>query len=468
MINRLNRLLAPLPLRTGLAYVIPQDNSPAGRNYNVTHRLTNLRYDHLTGKVGGITAVCSAHRAVLQAAIEEAASVGDVLLVEATANQVNQFGGYTGLRPREFVAFIRSLAAAVGFPFDRVLIGGDHLGPHPWKNETAARAMINAGELVQQCVAAGFSKIHLDTGVACADDPKPRLPLEITAERAAVLCRAGEEAADRQSTNRPRPLYVIGAEVPPPGGALENPARLEVTSPEEVARTIEVTKTRFRMSGLDAAWERVMAVVVQPGVDFGNTEVARYRPDKAAALSARHAGLPGFMTYEVHATDYQAPGALAQMVADHFTLLKVGPLLTNAVREALIALSHIETDWLTGRRGIRLSGLRQTLETVMLSHPEHWQSHYGGSAADLEFLRHYSYRDRIRYYWNAPAVAHSVDRLMANLNQPLPPMLFSQYFHDLYPAIRSGELPPTPPALIRRRIRSALSAYTRACFTSLR
>ena len=56
------------------------------------------------------------------------------------------------------------------------------------------------------------------------------------------------------------------------------------------------------------------------------------------------------MTYEVHATDYQSPGALAQMVRDHFTILKVGPCLTNAYREAIFALSHIETEWLEKKR----------------------------------------------------------------------------------------------------------------------
>jgi D-tagatose-1,6-bisphosphate aldolase subunit GatZ/KbaZ len=433
----------------------------------VTDRLTGLRYDHLTGRTGGITAVCSAHRTVLEAAIEQAAADGDVLLVEATANQVNQFGGYTGMRPAEFVNFVQSLAAAAEFPLEKVLVGGDHLGPHPWRKMPAVQAMNRATELVRECVAAGFCKIHLDTGLACADDPGSHLPIEITAERAAALCRAAEAAADRQPASRPRPLYVIGAEVPPPGGALESPAQVKVTTAEEVARIIEVTETCFRAAGLDAAWERVMAVVVQPGVDFGNTEVARYRSDKAAALSDRHATLPGIMTYEIHATDYQTSEALMQMVRDHFTLLKVGPCLTNAYREALFALAHIETDWLTGKHGVRLSGLREVLETAMLSHPVHWRSHYRGSAADLKFLRHYSFRDRIRYYWDLPLVRQAVDQLLFNLDRPIPRMLLSQYFPDLCPAIQSGELHPVPSSLIQQRIRSALAPYIAACHSPL-
>ena len=437
------------------------------RDSIVTDRLTRLRYDHLTGKIGGITAVCSAHRTVLEAAIEQAAANGDVLLVEATANQVNQFGGYTGLRPAEFVTFVQSLAAAAEFPLEKVLFGGDHIGPHPWKKAPAAQAMIRAMELVRECVAAGFCKIHLDTGLACGDDPGSHLPMKITAERAAVLCRAAEAAADRLPANRLRPLYVIGAEVPPPGGALEDPAQLTLTTAGEVDHIIAVTERGFRSVGLEAAWERVMAVVVQPGVDFGDTEVARYRSDKAAALSDRHATLPGIMTYEIHATDYQAPEALALMVRDHFTLLKVGPCLTNAYREALFALAHIETDWLTGKHGVRLSGLREVLETAMLSHPVHWRSHYRGSAADLKFLRHYSFRDRIRYYWDLPLVRQAVDQLLFNLDRPIPRMLLSQYFPDLCPAIQSGELHPVPSSLIQQRIRSALAPYIAACHSPL-
>lgn len=437
------------------------------RNSIVTDRLTGLRYDHLTGRIGGITAVCSAHRTVLEAAIEQAAADDDVLLVEATANQVNQFGGYTGMRPAEFFTFVQSLAAEADFPLEKMLVGGDHLGPHPWKKEPATQAMMRAMELVRECVAAGFCKIHLDTGLACADDPGSHLPMEITAERAAILCRAAETVADQQPASRPRPLYVIGAEVPPPGGALGDPAQLTVTTAGEVARTIAVTGRYFRSVGLEAAWERVMAVVVQPGVDFGDTRVARYRSDKVAALSASHATLPGIMTYEIHATDYQNPEALAQMVRDHFTLLKAGPCLTNAYREALFALSHIETDWLTGKHGVRLSGLREVLETAMLSHPGHWRSHYRGSAADLKFLRHYSCRDRIRYYWDLPLVRQAVEQLLFNLQRPIPRMLLSQYFPDLYPAIESGELRPVAGLLIRQRIRSALAPYSAACHPPL-
>jgi D-tagatose-1,6-bisphosphate aldolase subunit GatZ/KbaZ len=108
------------------------------------------------------------------------------------------------------------------------------------------------------------------------------------------------------------------------------------------------------------------------------------------------------------------------------------------------------------------------LETAMLSHPEHWRSYYRGSAADLNFLRHYSYRDRIRYYWDFPIVRQAVDRLLVNLERPIPRMLLSQYFPDLYPAIQAGKLRPVPRYLIEQRIRSTLALYSAACHPPLR
>ena len=57
---------------------------------------------HKAGEHIGITSVCSAPPLVLQAAIQHAAESGGTVLIEATSNQVDQTGGYTGLRPADF------------------------------------------------------------------------------------------------------------------------------------------------------------------------------------------------------------------------------------------------------------------------------------------------------------------------------------------------------------------------------
>ncbi|MFL1089387.1 class II D-tagatose-bisphosphate aldolase non-catalytic subunit, partial [Acinetobacter baumannii] len=93
------------------------------------------------------------------------------VLIEATSNQVNQFGGYTGMQPADFRDFVYNIARTVGFPAERIILGGDHLGPNCWQDEPAAVAMEKSIDLIKAYVAAGFSKIHLDASMSCADDP---------------------------------------------------------------------------------------------------------------------------------------------------------------------------------------------------------------------------------------------------------------------------------------------------------
>lgn len=124
--------------------------------------LTEMVRQHKAGKTNGIYAVCSAHPLVLEAAIRYASANQTPLLIEATSNQVDQFGGYTGMTPADFRGFVCQLADSLNFPQDALILGGDHLGPNRWQNLPAAQAMANADDLIKSYVAAGFKKIHLD------------------------------------------------------------------------------------------------------------------------------------------------------------------------------------------------------------------------------------------------------------------------------------------------------------------
>ncbi|MBI5552815.1 MAG: class II D-tagatose-bisphosphate aldolase, non-catalytic subunit [Desulfobacterales bacterium] len=419
--------------------------------------LIRLKERHLAGTAGGQFAVCSAHPVVLGCAMEMVRTTGRCLLVEATANQVNPFGGYSGHTPAQFMAFVEELAGREGLPPGRVVVGADHLGPHVWKAEPAQSALGKAETLARQCVAAGFQKLHLDTATACADDPAPQLPVAEAARRAARLCRAAEAARADQDHG---PLYVIGKEVPPPGGALAAGEAPAVSDPEHILADLTVYRRAFEAAGVAAAWSRVMAVVVQPGVDFGDHGAAAYAPERAAALSAAHGQLPGPMTYEVHATDYQTPEALQRMVQDHFILLKVGPCLTFALRRALYALAEIEAEL----DGIAApSRLPEVMEGLMTERPEHWRSHYRGDEACLRHLRHHSPRDRIRYYWSDARAAQAVARLLGNLGRPLPSALLEAKLPELFAEIRHEKVFADPSAIVRCAVRHALRPYIAAC-----
>ena len=456
-------------------------------NAPAVERLRQVVLANRAGEPVGVTSVCSAEQLVLQAALEQARDAGTIALIESTCNQVNQAGGYTGMTPAAFAGHLRALAAGVGLQPGDVVLGGDHLGPYPWRAEPADTAMAKACELVRDCVLAGYAKIHLDPSMPLADDagdgagdtnatgggPSPALVSpDVVARRTAELCRAAEDAWMTLPPGSPRPLYVIGTEVPAPGGELAGDEGPSVTRAGDVRRFLDLADAAFASAGLSEAWERVIAVVVQPGVEFGDDAIVDYEPRRAADLSASIAELPA-LVYEAHSTDYQRPEALAALVRDHFAILKVGPALTFALREALFALEEVEREVLTAvatgagehvRGGGEPSRLRETLDAAMRDDPTHWRAYYRGDEDKFAFARAFSFSDRCRYYWPRPNVQGALGRLLGNLSRrPIPLALLSQYLPAQYEAVRAGELEPSPKALVRHRIGTVLRTYWSAC-----
>lgn len=415
---------------------------------------------NLGGKARALYSVCCSHPLVIEAAIDQAIADDSMLLVEATANQVNQFGGYTGMRPADYRDFVLAIAATRGLPADRLILGGDHLGPVCWTGDNAEEAMDKAETLVRDYAASGFAKIHLDCSMALSGDPDALDDASVAA-RAARLCAAAEDAA-RAAFGSSGIVYVIGTEVPPPGGADEALAELEVTPAANVATTLEVHRQAFANAGLADAWQRVVAVVVQPGVEFDHSAVIDYCPAKAQHLKDLAERSGNAIAFEAHSTDYQQPQAFAELVRDHFAVLKVGPALTFALREALFALSHIEDELVPADRR---SNLRQTCEERMLAEPRNWQRFYHGSAESQRLLRRYSLSDRIRYYWPDPVVEAATQRLLANISETgaVPLGLLSQYMPLQFDAVRAGKLANEPVALIKAAVRFALAPYAAAC-----
>jgi D-tagatose-1,6-bisphosphate aldolase subunit GatZ/KbaZ len=425
--------------------------------------LQEIIHRNRNGEKVGVSAVCSAHPSVLAAAIQQAVNDDSVLHVESTSSQVNQSGGYTGQTPSQFADFIHSAAQQAGLPKQRVLLGGDHLGPYPWREEPSASAMNKACELVRACVLAGYNKIHLDASMACADDGKSGPDESTVAQRAAVLCRAAESAFQELPSGSSPPLYVIGTEVPAPGGELVAEAAPIISTVEHVHHTLEIFRAAFTEQTVAAAWERVIGVVVQPGVEFGENVIFDYDRQKTKALSAALPEHPE-LVYEAHSTDYQKPAVLAQMVEDHFAILKVGPWLTFAFREAVFALSAIEREWLGHRRAVRTSQVREALDAAMLHNAVYWRSYYRGTEDEMRLARVYSYSDRCRYYWGDAAVQQELAQLRANLDSAPPPLtLVSQYLPQQYEAIRSGQVQARTEDMIQEHIRIVLRIYAEAC-----
>ncbi|WP_441257484.1 D-tagatose-bisphosphate aldolase, class II, non-catalytic subunit [Vibrio sp. Vf1514] len=422
--------------------------------------LLSLIQQHKQGQAKGIYSVCSAHPLVLEAAIKQAARDDQLVLIEATSNQVNQFGGYTGLTPRAFADDVVALAARLNFPKERLVLGGDHLGPNCWQHLPARQAMEYSAQLIHDYVTAGFNKIHLDCSMACDGDDTP-LCEAVMAERAAQLCMVAEQAW--KSRGGEAPLYVIGTEVPIPGGALESLHEhdMQVTQPAQAIATLNAHHQAFSDLGLAYVWPRVIGLVVQPGVEFDHHDVHHYQSQKAQPLSQMIEHQP-HLVFEAHSTDYQNPSAYHALVRDHFAILKVGPALTFALREALFALDAAEKEWLGAHHA---SHLRNTIEQVMHEQPNHWRSHYQ-SKGHQQFLDcTYSLSDRIRYYWAHSDVQAAQQTQLTNLiDNPLPTTLLSQYLPNQARAIAQQQIANHPAEIIIHKIMEVTQRYADACY----
>ena len=404
----------------------------------------------------GIASICSAHPWILKAAMQQGISP---LLIESTCNQVNQFGGYTGMTPQDFAAYVYRLADENSYPIEQLILGGDHLGPSVWHAQPAISAMQKSEDLVQACVRAGYKKIHLDASMKLGDDDPTRpLEVELAARRTAQLAKTAERACLDMGEDCDL-RYIIGSEVPPPGGAIEHEEGVSVTKVEDVRRMLEVTHAEFLRLGLGSAWERVIALVVQPGVEFGDDFVLDYRPEAAEDLKRFAETIP--FVYEAHSTDYQLPENLHKLVRDHFAILKVGPALTFAFREAVFALTMIENELVSSAQ---TSHLVERLDEAMRREPAYWASHYRGSEQEVAFARKYSLSDRVRYYWVQPDVQAAFTLLLQNLGtRSLPLSLLNQYLPRQTMAIREGRLEKSAKAILIESVSMVLREYVQAC-----
>ena len=420
--------------------------------------LSDMIKNRQRGRQTGFYSACSANAYVIEAVMERALDTGTYALIEATSNQVNQFGGYTGMLPADFKAFVHQIADKIGLPKERVILGGDHLGPFVWKDEPEETAMEKSKELIRQYIKAGFTKIHIDTSMRLADDDKDAMFTDETiASRAVKLAEAAEREWKCTLSAYP-PVYIIGSEVPIPGGQQEEEDQVSVTTPRQFNDTYEAFQCAFEEKGLEEAFQRVIGVVVQPGVEFSDTTVLEYNRSAASELTNALKNYPDII-FEGHSTDYQTRYKLKEMVEDGIAILKVGPALTYALRTGLFALNHIENELLYDTEVI-LSEFRETLEKTMLLSPGYWRNYYHGNDRETLIKRRYSYSDRCRYYLPEPAVEKSINTLIKNLSGadiPLP--VLEQYMPNQYRHYREGKIVLSPEALLKDCIKDYIDDY---------
>lgn len=430
------------------------------------HKIQQIISNYKNGIHDGIVSVCCSNKFVIEAAMDKLRDKDIALLVEATANQVDQFGGYTGMKPSEYRRFILELCKKNNFPEDRVVLGGDHLGPLTWRDIDPGQAMENAKELIRQYVMAGFTKIHIDTSMKIKGDSENNdFGDEIIADRAGILCSVAESAYKelvKENKDAIHPIYVIGSEVPIPGGAEGEEGEEEgisVTKVENFKTTIETFKEAFKRHNVESAFDYVVAIVVQPGVEFSSETVCEYDREKAKKLSEAIKEYDSIL-FEAHSTDYQTKYALREMVEDGFVILKVGPELTFGFREGAFALNCIEEELLQYNDKFELSRFREILDFEMVKDSRQWEKHYVGSGRKVKLERKYSLSDRCRYYMPNEEVDFALNKMLDNLSKvdmPLP--LISQYLPNQYRLIREGKLENNPIELLKSKIGEYIDDY---------
>lgn len=397
-----------------------------------------------SGQTAAIPSVCSAHPDVLRASLLRAQTRDRAIVIEATSNQVNQFGGYTGMTPRDFVSIVNSIADAAKVDRDRIIFGGDHLGPQAWRKGDAAQAMAKASTMVGDYVNAGFTKIHLDCSEGCAGEDA-QVGDSLAASRAAFLAETCLSGGQTDLT------FVIGTEVPPPGGArADEEGDIAPTSPVAAEKTLQAHREAFS----DSAWSKVSGLVVQPGVEFAPMHVHHFPMDRDPALRAVMLRWPD-LCLEAHSTDYQHPDVFPKLAELGFAYQKVGPALTFAYRQAVYALDQMQA-----AAGWGQAVGYDTMETLMLSDADAWKGHYHGAPDQLKIARHFGLADRIRYYWAQPAAQSAVANLLRTFHgRVLPLPLLWQFFDNAVLARADAIGGITAQTLIAAQIQIALDPY---------
>lgn len=428
------------------------------------HPIKEILEKRNLGINSGIASYCTANNIVLETILEYYLDSRDYVLIECTANQVNQFGGYTNMTPDDFVEYVYGIADNVGFPKDKIILGADHFGPLAWADKSETEAMENAKELVRLAVLAGYTKIHLDTSMFLgSDDTSKKLSDEIIARRGAELYKVCEEAFDERCEKFPdsiHPVYVIGSEVPIPGGEYKEKDTLEVTSPKDFENTIKTYDEMFREYRFPNAWDNIIAVVVQPGVEFSNEYIDDYNRNNSVELCNKLKEYPN-LVFEGHSTDFQFGEKLKEMVEDGVAILKVGPALTYALREGLFSLSLMEKELI--KEDSEKSNFIEFLDEIMVENPKDWEKYYQGSELEKELQRKYSFSDRSRYYMARDDINDTITKLFENIDSHFIPLgMIKQLFPNAYIQIRKEDVCKNAKDLVKSNIFDVLDDYNYA------
>ena len=311
------------------------------------------------------------------------------LLVESTSNQVNQFGGYTHLKPIQFYKKLKILAKKIKFK-NNFYIGADHLGPLPWKNLNENKAMKNSIKLFKDVVKSGYNKIHIDTGIKLKND-------KILSKK--KIIHRCERIFNSISKKKLRNIFfVFGTEVPIAGGGTLYASK--ITSLSSIKDDLKYY----------SKLQKSFSLVIEPGLGFNNNKVFDLKM-KYFKKKKNLSNLSNF-SYEAHSSDFQNLFALKKLVKNNFKFLKVGPELTFFYMRAILQMYKIENM----NNFKKKSNIKEIISTEMHKDNKYWVNYYHGSKKKIEYLKFNSLLDRSRYYWSKKNITKSLSLLKQNIN----------------------------------------------------
>ena len=316
-------------------------------------------------------------------------------LIECTSNQVNQNGGYTNKTPKMFIKEILNISKKSKFDSKKLYLGGDHLGPLPWKKENTKTAIKNSISLINQFLKYNFCKIHIDTSIKCKDDKY--INSEIIFNRTNKILN--DFNIKKKIKNK---FLVIGTEVPLSGSGDNN--KIVKTSKKQIVS--EVTKFKEILKKLNLK-SNLFGLVIEPGMKYKHFSITKPKfPDfiKKKIISKKKN-----FVYEAHSTDYQKKSTLKQLVKNNFKFLKVGPELTFNYSRALFMMESIEKKFCK----VKNSNIKKSILSSMMKNKKYWDGYYKKNERKL-FLD--SKLDRMRYYLNTKPVINSIKTIKKNIN----------------------------------------------------
>tara|TARA_B100000767_G_C19718103_1_gene515916 strand:+ start:141 stop:1364 length:1224 start_codon:yes stop_codon:yes gene_type:complete len=316
-------------------------------------------------------------------------------LIECTSNQVNQDGGYTFTTPKLFVKKINKLRKKIKLNKSQLFLGGDHLGPLPWKNNTNKTALKKSIKLINNFLNEKFDKIHIDTSIKCKNDQL--INNEIIFDRTCKILNS--PIIKKKIDNK---FLVIGTEVPLSGS--DDDKKVIITSMKKIK--IEALKFQNLLVNLKLK-KKIFGLVIEPGMKYMNSSIKK--PIFTKFLNKKKFSKANDFVFEAHSTDYQPKKILLNLVDNNFKFLKVGPELTYNYSRSLFFMNKIENKFFKNPT----SDIKKNILLSMKEKNKYWKEYYDKNN-DLLLLN--SKLDRSRYYLNTKNVENSIRILKNNIN----------------------------------------------------